>query len=175
MDKRFALSVAGIAGAATAGSAFAGGDAVITLHFDAYAGECRMDMSSTGGNYLIAAYQGGWAYGSGGSIVASGGVSVSVFNPLAPNAYSSGYLFRFTLADATGTYNVLLRDAYGDGWAGFNATGTDAFVATGSVSGDTQIGLSSGASATGSITITPAPGALALLGLAGLAGRRKRA
>jgi len=173
MDKRFALSVAGIAGAATAGSAFAGGDAVITLHFDAYAGECRMDMSSTGGNYLIAAYTTNWAYGQGGSIVAD--VGVSAFNPLAENAYSSGYLFTFTLADATGTYNVLLRDSYGDGWAGFNATGTDAFVATGSVSGDTQIGLSAGASATGSITITPAPGALALLGLAGLAGRRKRA
>ncbi|MCP4833752.1 MAG: GlyGly-CTERM sorting domain-containing protein, partial [Phycisphaera sp.] len=33
----------------------------------------------------------------------------------------------------------------------------------------------SGSSRTGSFTITPAPGALALLGLAGLAGRRKRA
>ena len=93
------------------------------------------------------------------------------------SAYTSGYRWEILLANASGNYNVVLTDAYGDGWAWNNATGSDAFVAAGSdvVGGPVTIGLTSGFTATGEFTVTPAPGALALLGLAGLAGRRKRA
>ena len=57
------------------------------------------------------------------------------------------------------------------------ALANHAFVAAGSdvVGGPVAIALTGGFSATGEFTVAPAPGALALLGLAGLAGRRKRA
>ena len=174
MDKRFALSAAGIAGAATAATAFAGGDAVLTFHWDVYATEAAFQAVSSGGRYIAGAVQGGGAvYGSSGSIIAS--LTFQRWNPLASSAYTSGYRFEFALANATGDYVVTMTDTYGDGWGFTPNSGSDAFVATGSVSGDTQIAFGSGNSAGGTISITPAPGALALLGLAGLAGRRKRA
>ena len=113
------------------------------------------------------------SYTSTGSIIAS--LTFQNWNPLATSAYTSGYRFEFVLADATGDYVVTMTDTWGDGWAFVPDGGAEAFTAAGSVSGDTIISFSTGPFAVGSISITPAPGALALLGLAGLAGRRKRA
>ena len=174
MDKRFALSAAGVAGAATAATAFAGGDAVLTFHWDRYAGEAAMNVASSGGNSVGGGVSGSQVvFTSSGSILAS--LTFQNWNPLASSAYTSGYRFEFVLADATGDYVVTMTDTWGDGWAFVPDSGAEAFVAGGSVSGDTVIAFSSGNSAGGNISITPAPGALALLGLAGLAGRRKRA
>ena len=69
MDKRFALSAAGIAGA-TATAAFAGGDAVVTIHGDYYLGEGSMTMASSGGNsigFFVSA--GSLFFTSSGSII----------------------------------------------------------------------------------------------------------
>ena len=175
MDKRFALSVAGIAGAATAGSAFAGGDAVIVLEWDKYAGEASFQMLSTGYN-SVSGGLGVVAYVQGTSVLraSSGSILADFAFAVGSSAYTSGYTLTFTLANATGNYNVSLLDSYGDGWAS-GVDGLDAFNISGSVAGDTNIAFTTGTSATGQVTITPAPGALALLGLAGLAGRRKRA
>ncbi len=174
MDKRFALSAAGIAGA-TATAAFAGGDAVVTIHGDYYLGEGSMNMASTGGNSIGFFVSGGSLFFTSSGSIISGSVGFGLWDALASSPYTSGYKIEYTLANATGDYTVAMGDTWGDGWAWASCTGLDAFVATGDVSGSTTIGFSSGSSAGGSLSITPAPGALALLGLAGLAGRRKRA
>ena len=91
------------------------------------------------------------------------------------SAYTSGYRLQFQLSNATGDYSVLLTDAYGDGWAWNSVSGDDAFTASGDVvGGPVVIGLTTGNSASGSFSVVPAPGALALLGLAGLATGRRR-
>ena len=173
MSKRFALSAAGMAATAMTGSALADGDAVVTVHGDAYLGEASLTMVSSGGNAL-------GFFISGNSVIATSSGSIvqdflfENWNPSASSAYTSGYRLEWLLTDATGDYTISMLDTYGDGWAWANVSGADAFVINGDVSGDTTIGFASGASAGGNVRITPAPGALALLGLAGLAGRRKR-
>jgi len=74
-----------------------------------------------------------------------------------------------------GDYDVMAYDSYGDGWVAYsgdphlNVTN----LTTGEVIVDHHVN-SSGAELAGSFTVIPAPGALALLGLAGIAGRRRR-
>lgn len=174
MDKRFVLSAAGFAGAAVAAPALAQ-DANLTLHLDYWAGEYGISAVSDNG----AAFSGfvsnsSLALFSSGSVVA--GASLTLWNPLASSPYTSGYDYSISLTNATGNWDVTLTDTYGDGWSWANVTGLDAFVATDLQNSETYtIGFASGSSATGNFVVTPAPGALALLGLAGLAGRRKRA
>lgn len=173
MDKRFLLSAAGIAGATVAAPALAQ-DAAITMHLDYWAGEHSMSATAADRGFSTGVSSGYLVLNSSGSIVAA----TSFTNwESGVSAYTSGYRWEILLANATGNYNVVLNDSYGDGWAWENCTGSDAFVAAGSdvVGGPVSIALTSGFSATGEFTVTPAPGALALLGLAGLAGRRKRA
>ena len=67
---------------------------------------------------------------------------------------------------ASTTYFVTMQDSYGDGWAWGSFVGG---LTIGSASGTV-----SGSSATFSFHAAPAPGALALLGLAGIAGTRRR-
>ena len=78
------------------------------------------------------------------------------------------------VALAAGDYTITLTDTWGDGWAYFSPVGSgmSAFVG-----GGLTLSFMSGSSATGSFTVggVPAPGALALLGLAGLASRKRRA
>ena len=171
MDKRFVLSVAGIAGAAVAAPALAE-DITFTMHLDYWAGEHGMNFSNGSGGvstYVSSGYI--FAVSSGSATVNS--VSLDAWTS-GVSPYTSGYRFTVAASVDAGTYNVLLTDAYGDGWAWNNVNGSDAFAVSGNVSGDTAISFSSGSSRTGSVTVTPAPGALALLGLAGIAGRRKR-
>ena len=173
MDKRFVLSAAGIAGATVAAPALAQ-DATITLHLDYWASE--HGMTAQAADRGVSTYidtSGYLILNSSGSIVA--GAAFTNWNSTA-SAYTSGYRLDIQLSNATGDYNVLLTDAYGDGWAWNSVTGSDAFSVSGDVvGGPVVIGLTTGSSATGSFSVVPAPGALALLGLAGLAGRRKRA
>ncbi len=72
-----------------------------------------------------------------------------------------------TMDLAAGDYNVQMQDAYSDGWAWGSFVGSLA-IGSGSAT------FASGASASFSFTVVPAPGALALLGLAGIAGTRRR-
>ena len=67
---------------------------------------------------------------------------------------------------ASTTYVVTMQDSYGDGWAWGSFVGG---LTIGSASGTV-----SGSSASFSFHAAPAPGALALLGLAGIAGTRRR-
>lgn len=174
MDKRFLLSAAGIAGATVAAPALAQ-DAAITMHLDYWAAEHGMSASASDRGLSTYVDTAGYlVLNSSGSII----TAASFTNwESGISAYTSGYRWEILLANATGDYNVVLTDSYGDGWAWNSCTGSDAFVAAGSdvVGGPVTIGLTSGFSATGAFTVAPAPGALALLGLAGLAGRRKRA
>ena len=74
-----------------------------------------------------------------------------------------------------GDYDVMGYDSYGDGWVAYdgdphlNVTN----LTTGEVIVDHHVN-SGAAELAGSFTVIPAPGALALLGLAGIAGRRRR-
>jgi len=171
MDKRFVLSVAGVAGAAVAAPALAE-DITITMHLDYWAAEHGMNFSNGSGGVSSYVY-GGYIYAvSSGSAVITSTIFTAWNSTVSP--YTSGYRFEINASVDAGDYDVLLTDSYGDGWQWNNVTGADAFVVTGNVSGDTNISFASGSSRTGSVTVTPAPGALALLGLAGIAGRRKR-
>ena len=171
MDKRFVLSVAGIAGAAVAAPALAE-DITITMHLDYWAGEHGMNFSNASGG-ISSFVSGGYIYAvSSGSAVVTGTSLAEWTSGVSP--YTSGYRWAINASVDAGDYNVLLTDSYGDGWQWNNVNGSDAFVVTGNVSGDTNISFGSGSSRTGTVTVAPAPGALALLGLAGIAGRRKR-
>ena len=174
MNKRFALSAAGFAGAAVAAPALAQ-DANLTLHLDYWATEYGINAASDNGASFSGFVSGSsLAVFSSGSVVA--GASLTYWNPLASSPYTSGYAYGISLTNATGNWDVTLTDTYGDGWSWSNVSGDDAFVATDLQNSETYtIGFVSGASTTGNFVVTPAPGALALLGLAGLAGRRKRA
>ena len=69
---------------------------------------------------------------------------------------------------------LYIQDVYGDGWNdttwGYNTDGSDAF--TGPYSSTTS--FSSGTAKETTFSVIPAPGALALLGLAGVAGVQRR-
>jgi hypothetical protein len=174
MDKRFILSGAGVAAVTLATPALAQ-DATISMHLDYWIGEFGVSVQASDRGFSA------WVDPTGGLLLTStGGIVASssfmIWNDMS-SAYTSGYRWDLYLSNASGTYEVLITDAYGDGWVWNNTTGDDAFVASGSnVVGDlVTISFSTGFEASGEFTITPAPGALALLGLAGLAGRRKRA
>ena len=180
MDKRFVLSAAGFAGAAVAAPALAGGgagDATLTLHLDFWAGEYSIAAASDNGQSVVGFASGGYLYlfDAGNSTVV--GASLTLWNPFATSPYTSGYRYDIFLQNATGNWGVVLGDTYGDGWNWNSVSGADALVATDSATGNTYTTTffsSQGNSASGSFVVTPAPGALALLGLAGLANRRKR-
>ena len=159
MSNRFMLSAAGVSAAAIAGSASA---AVLQFHYDLYAGEA------------------GWyIQDSDGAIVASASVTtVNAADYVSQGLYywsgstsTAGYRFLVNLDLAAGDYTITLTDTWADGWAWSPVTGEGAFV-YGSYSLAFTSGM--GGSTSGSFTVLPAPGALALLGLAGLAGTRRR-
>ena len=173
MNKRFALSAAGFAGAAVAAPALAQ-DANLTLHLDYWAGEYGISASSDNGASFSGFVSGSsLALFSSGSVVA--GASLTFWNPLASSPYTSGYDYSISLTNATGNWDVTLTDTYGDGWSWANVSGLDAFVLNAENGQELTIGFVSGSFTNFDFTLVPAPGGLALLGLAGLAGRRTRA
>ena len=155
MNKRFMLTAAGAAATGIAGAA--SGALVDFMHgMDRWGGEHSFQVISSNGTQVA-----GLAGGSYSGVV-SGTFGYSTFS-----ATSSHYADVWGSYDlASGTYNVQMQDSYGDGWSWNSYQGG---LAIGSGSGTVT-----GSSASFSFSVVPAPGALALLGLAGLAGTRRR-
>ena len=163
MSKRFMLSAAGVSAAAIGASASA---AILQFHYDPYAGEAGWSVSDSDGN--VVASMGYIASGASGSAFVS-----SAWGYWNGSSNFSGYIGLYNLDLAAGDYSITLTDTWGDGWSavgyGYPVDGSDAFVY-----GSYTLAFTTGSSVTGSFTVVPAPGALALLGLAGLAGTRRR-
>ena len=160
MNKRFMLTTAGAAATGIAGSASA---ALVdfTHDLDRWAGEHSWQVISSGGATVASMYVSGSLFYAGvSSLSFVSNTASSIFGTITGN-----------LDLAAGTYNVQMQDSWGDGWAWGSFTGSLA-IGSGSAS------LPSGNSAA-SFDFTvggaiPAPGALALLGLAGLTARRRK-
>jgi MYXO-CTERM domain-containing protein len=164
MNKRFMLTAAGAATTAFAASASA---ELLTFNYDYYANESGWSIADSDGNVVISA----------AAAVVSTSLSYSSglwYGNSASSPYPYGYLHLVSVALAAGDYTITLTDTWGDGWEYFSPTGSglSAFVG-----GGLTLAFTSGSSVTGSFTVgaIPAPGALALLGLAGLASRKRRA
>ncbi len=157
MNKRFMLTAAGAAATGIAGSA----SAVIvnfTHELDHWAGEHAWQVYSSGGATVASMYVSGSLFYAGASSISYvSNTASSIFGTITGN-----------LDLAAGTYNVQMQDTYGDGWAWGSFTGS---LAIGSGSASMPSGIST---ASFNFSVVPAPGALALLGLAGLAGSRRR-
>ena len=172
MKKRFMLTAAGVSAAAIAGAA----NADITVVIDEtllLGGEAVfVDLGEVSGTLTGISYSYSWSNTAGDS------------------SWSSDMLIGVThsgTAVSVGGYNLGFG---GSSWGALNgsySTGTFTGYASGSMamSGNAGFywanGWSSSGGTTSSATVTlmginaiPAPGALALLGLAGIAGRRRR-
>ena len=159
MNKRFMLTAAGAAATGIAGSA----SAVLvnfTHDLDRWAGEhsWQVHANSVSGSVVASMY-------------VSGNLMYNVASITASTMYSSTSSHFATVHGnidlvASTTYLVTMQDSYGDGWAWGSFVGG---LTIGSASGTV-----SGSSASFSFHAAPAPGALALLGLAGVASRRRR-
>jgi MYXO-CTERM domain-containing protein len=175
MHRRFVLSVAGVAGVAMSSPSLAD-DITITMHLDFWTGEHGVFFLGDSGGVISNVINGSVEATASGSATLSNTSLTSWTSGVSP--YTSGYRWIINASVASGEYDVTLTDSYGDGWAWNNVTGADAFAVTGGpgveVTGDTAISFSSGNSRTGTVVVTPAPGAVALLGLAGIAGRRRQ-
>ena len=160
MSSRFMLTAAGTASVAVGGMASA--ELVnFSVHFDTYYSEASWQLSNSSGA-LIASM----------ASLAANGIDTASSNF---SAYQSGpsIFVNFQLDLPAGDYTLAMQDTWGDGlmWAGAQG----GIGVSGPVVGDSLFfAFSSGSSASGSFTVVPAPGALALLGLAGVAGRRRR-
>ena len=166
MSKKFMLSAAGLSAAAIGGSASA---AVVSFHYDLWPSEASWTIADSEGTIVA---QGSISAASGTAFVASSPTGSGIFYYNGSN-YTDGYIKFYSLDLAAGDYTVTLNDTWGDGWNaaqyGYGSDDwSDAFAY-----GSYELAIS-GASATGTFTVVPAPGALALLGLAGLAGTRRR-
>ncbi|MDG1137375.1 MAG: PEP-CTERM sorting domain-containing protein [Phycisphaerales bacterium] len=159
MNKRFMLTTAGAAATGIAGLASA--ELVDFTHeMDRWAGEHAWQVFSSGGATVAS-----MAIVSS-SLFYAGASSLSIVTYSATSSHFATVTGVLDLA--SGTYNVQMQDSYGDGWSWGSFVGGLA-IGSGSAS-------ISGASASFSFTVAgvPAPGALALLGLAGVAGSRRR-
>mgnify|MGYP001987868047 CR=1 FL=1 len=157
MNKRFMLTAAGAAATGIAGAA--SGALVEFMHgLDRWNGEHSFQVYSSGGSQV--AGMAGLNY----SGIASGTFGYSTFS--SATSHFANVWGQYDLA--AGTYNVQMQDSYGDGWSWGSYQGG---LAIGSGSG-TVTGSSASFSFT--VGVIPAPGALALLGLAGFAGTRRR-
>ena len=156
--KKFMLSTAGISAAAIGGAASAG--ALLTFNYDYYMSESGWSITDSNGDVVAAGAQG---------YVTSAAVSYT--SSLSGSGYPNGYQGLVDINLAAGDYNITLTDTWGDGWEYFSPTGSgnSAFVY-----GSYALAFLSGSSTAGSFSVVPAPGAVALLALAGLAGRRRR-
>lgn len=165
MSKRFMLTAAGTASATVAGIASAELISFEVLQ-DQYIGEASYQIINSAGSTVASMY-------ISGSSIFLPGASSAVFTP----GSSSSVVFYTTTFDldlAAGDYTVAMQDTWGDGWNWNGVQG--GITVSGNLDGASSVNFAflSGSSAGGSFTVVPAPGALALLGLAGVAGRRRR-
>ena len=166
MSKRFMLTAAGTASAAVAGIASA--ELIdFTVIQDQYIGEASYQIINSAGSTVASMY-------ISSSSVFLPGTSGAVFTPGSTSSGAIFYETTFTLDLAAGDYTVAMQDTWGDGWNWNGIQG--GITVSGNLDGASSANFSflSGSSAGGSFTVVPAPGALALLGLAGVAGRRRR-
>jgi MYXO-CTERM domain-containing protein len=158
---RFALSTAGLATVALAGTAI-GATVSFNHQLDRWSGEHAWQMTDSDGN-AVASFAGGVTYGSTSSW------TYSSF----PSTTSHAYSIYFNMDLAAGDYHVDMQDTYGDGWAWGTFVG-GLYVSGAIDGGSAGVSFPTGASRSFDFTVVPAPGAMALLGLAGLASRRRR-
>ncbi len=155
---RFALTTAGLATVSLGGIASAGVN--FTHQLDRWNGEHSFTVASSGGSVVMSmsgmSYAGSFSYFSY-TLNTSSDIWGSVF---------------WGMDLGAGTYTVTMVDSYGDGWAWGSFVG--GLYVSGDASGGISYPSSLGGSASFSFTVVPAPGAMALLGLAGLASRRRR-
>ena len=153
------------AGAAATGIAGAASATLVNVtdQIDRWAGEHYWQMTSSGGTVVASAFQltyyGSFAY-------------FSYVTNTSSDIWGSVFL---GIDLAAGDYTVTMQDSYGDGWAWGSFVGGVYVSSSGGMSAGAS--LPSGSSTSFSFTVAgviPAPGALALLGLAGLAGSRRR-
>jgi hypothetical protein len=166
MNTRFVLSAAGVSAAAIGASATA--DIVnVTFNMDKYPGEAAFEIFDSGSN-LIAA-EAAWGGVSGDSRFLSS--SYGYYNG---SDAASGVWTGVNMDLAAGVYTVIMTDTYGDGWNDIQWGGpnTGEFAFSGPYG--SNIAFTSGLAVEGTFTVVPAPGAVSLLALAGIAGMKRR-
>ena len=171
-SRRFALTSAGLAGLTLGGTATA--ELInFTVHQDQYIGEDSWQLVNSAGDTIASMFIDGTYIFVGTSQSSTFPVS---FNPWGSVGVStSGYRTYFTMDLAAGDYSIFMQDSWGDGWVWSDASGLDAFCVAGNIIGGSDcFAFTTGNSASGSFTVIPAPGALALLGLGGLSMRNRR-
>lgn len=144
-----------------------------TVHNDLYIGEASWQLIDDGGTIIAELFiSSGYIF-----IPTSQSSTYPVsFGLWGSSASVDGYATTFQMELAAGTYTVDMQDSWGDGWVWNSASGLDAFNVVGNIIGGSDTyAFTTGFAAAGTFTVVPAPGALALLGLAGLGRRRNRA
>ncbi len=144
--------------------------ATFTFTLDSYASEARFAIfAGSSGNYSSwvsnALVYSGPYYDSplrGSSLFVNRSFDI---NYSGSGPYWSSGTFTATLDLPAGDYTMVLYDTYGDGWTGGGVSFSDNAV------GDSFV--MEGQEVSGQFSVVPAPASLALLGLAGLARRRR--
>jgi hypothetical protein len=176
MSKRFMLTATGVAAAAVGGNAAA---ELISfeVHNDYYISENSWQLIDSSSNVIASMFVSGGSLYLATSQSSTYAVNFGYWDSSASSPLSSGYRTTFEMDLPAGTYTVAMQDSWGDGWVWNSAPGSDAFNVAGNLASGSSVtfAMQSTSSVTGTFTVVPAPGALALLGLAGVAGRRKRA
>lgn len=168
MNKRFILSAAG-ASAAAIGAMSTAEVVNVTFNMDYFYSEDSYQILNSASQVI--ASETAWGGVNGASSL--GYLSSSYGSP----GSSMAYVWTGVNMDlASGTYTVRMQDSYGDGWSdaqwGGLVNGANAsWAPDGTVHGFTSTG---GFSMSYTFNVIPGPGALALLGLAGVAGVQRR-
>ena len=171
MTSRFTLTASGVA-MATIGSTASADLISFTIHNDNYIGEDSWQLLDSASNTIASMYISGGYIFVGTSQSSTYPVSFGLWGS---SAVVDGYRTTFQMDLAAGNYYVAMQDSWGDGWVWNSASGLDAFNVVGNIDGGSAtFAFTTGNSAVGAFTVVPAPGALALLGLAGLGGRRRK-
>ena len=170
-------ATAAFAAMALAGGASAEIGVLAQFHYDFWAGEVGWSIVDAASNVVATL-----VLTPDDQLVAEGLAVVSQSFSLwggAGTSFSDGYRHLVEMSLAAGEYTILMTDSFGDGWVNANVTGADAleFLELDGVLNVTPAGpfaFGSGSSVSYSFTVVPAPGAIALLGVAGLVGSRRR-
>ncbi|MDA1262319.1 MAG: hypothetical protein O3B75_05430 [Planctomycetota bacterium] len=160
------------------------GYSVATENFDSYNGFYNNDLSGNAGGVQWTASAPGELYAGGSGYMSTNVADSKLTFNLSPNVQGVGGNFfetDFNFNILPGVFRVDLAD--GSGFIGYTATSTDfvGFYSTGaaivSISVSVADNLPAGsrfATVDNLYFTVPAPGAIALLGLAGLVSRRRR-